>query len=79
MNTATEKTPRQQHLDWCKKRALEYCDMGDTAQAFASMVSDLRKDDSTSNHAAIEFGMMLLMGGHLSTDQQMREFIEGFN
>lgn len=53
--------------------------MGDTAQAFASMVSDLRKDDSTSNHAAIEFGMMLLMGGHLSTDQQMREFIEGFN
>lgn len=75
----SDKTPCQQHLDWCKQRALEYCDQGDTKQAFASMMSDLRKDDSTANHAGIELGMMLMIGGMLSTVREMRSFIEGFN
>jgi hypothetical protein len=58
---------------------LEYCDIGDVSQAFASMVSDLGKHPKTANHAGIELGMMLLMGGHLNTPEQMRKFIEGFN
>ncbi len=70
---------RSEHLAWCKKRALEYCDLGDVNQAFASMGSDLGKHPATANHAAIELGMMLLMGGHLSTPMEMRKFIEGFN
>jgi len=70
---------RQEHLDWCKKRALEYVDAGDLPQAFASMGSDLGKHDETSNHIGMELGMMLLMGGHLSTPEKMRKFIEGFN
>lgn len=80
MNTTipTEIT-RSEHLDWCKKRALEYCDQGDCRQAFASMTSDLRKHKDTSNHAAIELGMMMLMGGHISSPHEMRKFIEGFN
>lgn len=53
--------------------------MGDVNQAFASMGSDLGKHPETANHAAIQLGMMMLMGGHLDTPQQMREFIEGFN
>lgn len=76
--TETNET-RQQHLEWCKKRALEYCDMGDVNQAFASMGSDLEKHPETANHPAIQIGMMLLMNGHLSTPQAMRKFIEGFN
>jgi hypothetical protein len=73
------KPTRQEHLEWCKKRALEYSDAGDTAQAFSSMTSDLGKHDDTRNHAAIELGMMMLMGGMLSSPSEMRKFIEGFN
>lgn len=75
MNTTT----RSEHLAWCKKRALEYCDIGDTQQAFASMASDLVKHDETRGHIAIELGMQMLMGGFLSTPEKMRNFIEGFN
>lgn len=72
-------TTRAEHLAWCKKRALEYCDAGDVAQAFSSMGSDLGKHPETENHSAIQLGMMLLMGGHLNTPGEMRKFIEGFN
>lgn len=70
---------RSEHLAWCKKRALEYCDIGDVNQAYASMASDLGKHPETENHAAIQLGMMMLIAGHLSTPMEMREFIEGFN
>jgi hypothetical protein len=68
---------RDEHIAWCKKRALEYVDIGDPANAYASLVSDLRKHSETSDHAALELGAMLLVAGHLSTTQQMREWIEG--
>ena len=45
----------------------------------ASMASDLRKYEDTKDHAAIELGTMLMLTDNLSTNQQMREFIEGFN
>jgi hypothetical protein len=70
---------RAEHLAWCKRRALEYCDIGDVNQAFASMGSDLGKHPKTENHPAIQLGMMMLMSGHLSTPEKMRKFIEGFN
>lgn len=70
---------RQEHLEWCKKRALEYVDNGDINQAYASMTSDLGKYPETENHAGIFLGMMMLMGGQLSTSKDMRKFIEGFN
>lgn len=74
-----EVETRAQHLEWCKKRALHYCDIGDVNQAFASMGSDLGKHEETKGHAAINLGMMMLMSGHLSTPDKMRKFIEGFN
>lgn len=72
-------TTRQEHLQWCKQRALEYCEAGDTTNAFASMTSDLSKHPETENHPAIQLGMMLLMSGHLSSQIEMKKFIEGFN
>lgn len=69
-----ENETRQQHLEWCKKRALEYCDMGDMNQAMPSMGSDLGKHPETQG-----LGMMMLMGGHLNSQSEMRKFIEGFN
>jgi len=75
----TNVASREEHLAWCKERALDLVDQGDLTQAYASMASDLRKHDGTAGHPAIELGMMLMMGGHLSTPHEMRKFIEGFN
>ncbi len=70
---------RQQHLEWCKKRALECLDDGDLTNAYASMVSDLNKHPETENHPAIELGFLSLAAGHIATLEEMRRFIEGFN
>lgn len=70
---------RQEHLDWCKQRALEYCNEGDLTNALASMASDLNKHPDTQNHIGIMLGMQLSITGNLSTKQQMEDFINGFN
>ena len=70
---------RQEHMEWCKRRAMEYVDAGDVQQAFASMASDLGKHPETQEHIGITLGMMQLMGGMLATPHAMRQFIEGFN
>ena len=70
---------REEHLAWCKKRALLYCDTGDIVRAFESLVSDLNLSDETKNHAGIQLGMPLMMLGELGTVAEMRRFIEGFN
>ena len=75
----TDIGTRAEHLTWCKERALEYVDAGDLQNAFASMVSDLGKHSETVGHAGIELGFMLMMSGFLTTPQQMREHIEGYN
>ena len=70
---------RAEHLAWCKQRALEYVDAGDLQSALASMGSDLNKHPDTANHSGTQLGLMLMVGGHLSTKDEMRRFIEGFN
>jgi hypothetical protein len=70
---------RTEHLAWCKKRALEYCDAGDPMQALTSMFSDLGKHEETKGHIAINLGMQMMMGGMLSSVSEARRFIEGFN
>jgi len=70
---------RQQHLEWCKTRALEYLDRGDITGAYSSFISDMNKHDELKEHSALQLGMMLILGGHLSTFTAMKEFIEGFN
>ena len=65
---------RQEHLDWCKQRALEYVDGGDLTNAYASMVSDLGKHPETANHAGIQLGMMQTIRGlskHASRDAEV--------
>lgn len=73
------ETSRKEHLEWCKKRALEYVDTNDLANAFASFQSDMTKHPETENHLALEMGTMLLLSGNLSTAGQMRNWITGFN
>ena len=73
---------RSEHMAWAKQRALDFL-KNDTPKslvdAFGSMASDLSKHKETAGHSGIGLGAMLQLTGHLSTKEQMREFIEGFN
>ena len=70
---------RQEHLEWCKKRALEYVAADQIYNAYASMISDLGKHPELAGHPAIMLGVQLMAMGELSTQSQMRKFIDGFN
>jgi hypothetical protein len=70
---------REEHLGWCKQRALEYIDAGDIKNGIVSMASDLRKHPETNSRMAVELGIMMLASGQLRTVAEARKFIEGFN
>ena len=69
---------RDEHMEWSKKRALQYVDSGDLDNAFDSMVSDLGKHPETSGHFGVPLGMNLKMSGRLKTKESMKKFIEDF-
>ena len=69
---------RAEHLAWCKHRALEYLP-ADPRQALTSMFSDLGKHPETAGHIGIGLGVQLMLIGDLSSPEQARHFIEGFN
>jgi hypothetical protein len=70
---------RDQHLAWCKSRALEILDAGDISGACTSMLSDLTKwTEPLYKPATLALlawdGMMFC-----KTSAAMRHWIEGFN
>jgi hypothetical protein len=72
-------TTREEHLEFCKDRALEYLDgpgPPDAMQAINSFLSDLGKHSETANHAAIELIGMHLFSG-LIDDRKARDLING--
>lgn len=70
---------REEHLEWCKTRALEYINNDNIIDAWNLMVSDLRKHKETENHSRIMLGITMITAGYLSTIKEMKKFIEGFN
>lgn len=78
-------TTRDEHLRWCKQRALEYLDAKSPYfsidDAMASMTSDLGKHDETRHHVSMTVPLMFQLhaAGKLNTAAEMRKFIEGFN
>lgn len=70
---------RQEHLQWCKDRALAYVTDGDLSSAIASFASDMGKHDETRNHSALPLMSQMMFSGNLSTADQVTKFIEGFN
>ncbi len=70
---------RNEHLQWCRDRAIKHVNAGDINQAFASFSSDMSKHSKTAGHPALELGTMLLFGGHLGTVAEMKQWILGFN
>jgi hypothetical protein len=67
---------RDEHLAWCKKRALEYWREGDLVNAVTSMGSDLSKHPETACHPAL---LMLgaMQAQHLDFEG-VKHWIEGF-
>lgn len=71
---------RDEHLAWCKERALEYVDRGELSNAVASMLSDLRKHPETDNHIGGMLGAGLMMvPGWIHNSAEVSEWIKGFN
>lgn len=70
---------RQEHLDWCKKRALEYLDAGDIPNAVTSMLSDMQKHPDTKLGAASPLNILGMMAIRDNDHAGARRFIEGFN
>jgi hypothetical protein len=72
---------RDEHLEFAKKRALEYLDRDNNPQeAFTSMLSDLRKHPDLKNHIGGEMGVMLmLLPGWIDNRTEVRRWIVGFN
>lgn len=66
---------RAEHVDMAKRRALQYVDLGDVADAMASLFSDLNKHPDTRGHPAIMRGAEQLFDGRLQTPDQARDFI----
>lgn len=74
-----DESNREEHLEFCKKRALEYVEAGDLKNAFSSFLSDMKNHAETCDHVALNLGMMLMMSGNLDSPLQMTEWVNGFN
>jgi hypothetical protein len=70
---------RQQHLEWCKKRAHEYLARGDVENAIASMLSDLNKHDETKLPSGSPLNMLGMMAAMNNDRSEAARFIDGFN
>lgn len=69
---------RAEHLQWCKKRAIEYLNQNDIQQAAASFMSDMRKNEDTAK--SMSFGDSLIMMELMNPNKEsMRRCINGFN
>lgn len=71
---------RDEHMAWCKKRAMEYVEIGDYNNAVTSMLSDLSKHEETrasANGVLASLGMLELMKG--PTKESITKYIQGFN
>ncbi len=69
---------RQEHIEFCKKRAKAYLDQGDVTNGITSMLSDLNKHEETrfDGSTLSSLGMMYVMNNDLAG---ARRFVEGFN
>ena len=73
---------RQEHLQFCKDRAMEYVNSGDLVNAVTSMMSDLTKHPETeksSTGALAMLGMLALQQAQRNDRAGVERYILGFN
>lgn len=69
---------REDHLEWCKRRASEYLKEGDIKNGITSMLSDLSKHPDTlelSQGGYAQIGMHMILIGDMAAATR---FVEGF-
>jgi anti-sigma regulatory factor (Ser/Thr protein kinase) len=70
---------RDEYLESCKKRALEYLDAGDIEHAFTEMTNNLSHHAELKNHPGITIGIQfLLLPGWIRNPVEVRRWIVGF-
>jgi hypothetical protein len=73
-----EVRTRQEHVQWCKERALAYLP-DDPAQAVASMLSDMGKHEETRHVLNGPLATIGLIEARDAIPESVQRFIEGFN
>jgi Tfp pilus assembly protein PilF len=68
---------RDEHLAWCRERALEYLNRGDYQNAVTSMLSDLAKHREWADSPVLSTMALLYMVS--PTIDTARRIINGFN
>lgn len=65
---------KAEHLAWCRRRALEYVEVGDYQQAISSLMSDLGKHPETQElpHRLAKLAIDMMLGG----GEMVRIFID---
>lgn len=69
---------REEHLDFCKKRAHEYLARGDVQNAIASMMSDMQKHPETAFDSGSALSALGLMTAMQNNIVEARRYIDGF-
>lgn len=74
---------REEHMKWCKDRAMDYVNRGDLQNAVLSMMSDLEKHEDTSlkkrGGALAMLGLMAMQQAASNDRDGVVRYIEGFN
>lgn len=70
---------REEHLAWCKERALAYIDRGQINEGLTSMMSDMSKHPETAWPEGDILTVQLMMIGALSTISEARKHVLGYN
>lgn len=68
---------KEEHLQWAKDRANEYCDADKVSSAITSFISDLGKHEELKDHVVITLIGGMLIRGKLNTASEVKEFING--
>ena len=70
---------REEHLQWCKDRAMQYVNDGDLVNAVGSMMSDINKHEETADKGLGMLGIMAAMEATKGNRREVIRYIEGFN
>lgn len=71
---------RQEHLQFCKDRAMEYVKEGNLLEAVTSMMSDLGKHpETTATGALAALGLLAMQQAQAGDVDGVKRYIQGFN
>lgn len=76
-------TTREEHLQFCKDRAMDYVNQGKLLEAVTSMMSDLTKHPETAKTAAAGplamLGLLAMQQAQSGDRDGVVRYIKGFN